>query len=129
MASRQSLPVLIASTLCYLWGTILLLVALASAAPIFSRHGFVIAAALFPLIVLIVAVTYCVTGYFIGRRRRLGAWLGVTVATLTALLQFVMHLDIMWISLTPGWLIVDTLLLVVLLANWRRFDQSAPGVH
>jgi hypothetical protein len=40
-----------------------------------------------------------------------------------ALLQFVVHLDIMWISLTPAWIIVDTLLLVVLLANWRRFDQ------
>jgi len=129
MASRQSLPVLIASTLCYLWGTILLLVALASAAPMLSRHGFVIAAALFPLIVLIVAVTYGVTGYFIGQRRRFGAWLGVTVATLTAFLQFVMHLDMMWISLTPGWLIVDTLLLVVLIANWRRFDQPARGVH
>jgi hypothetical protein len=25
-------------------------------------------------------------------------------------------------------LIVDTLLLVVVLANWRRFDQPAPGV-
>jgi len=35
----------------------------------------------------------------------------------------------MWISLTPGWLIVDTLLLVVLIANWRRFDQPARGVH
>lgn len=117
------MPVLIASTLCYLWGLMLLLVAVAAVAPAFSRHGFAIAAALFPLIVLIVAVPYFVTGYFISRRRRLGAWLGVTVAMVTALLQFVMHLDIMWISLTPAWIIVDTLLLVVLLTNWRRFDQ------
>lgn len=49
-----------------------------------------IAGALFPVIVLILALTYFVTGYFIGRRRRFGAWLGVTVATATALLQFVL---------------------------------------
>lgn len=124
----RSLPVLLASILCYLWGIILLSVAVAAASPMFSGHGFVIAAALFPLIVLTVAVPYFITGYFISRRRRLGAWLGVALATLTALLQFVMHLDIMWISLTPGWLVVDALLLVVLVANWRRFDQPARGV-
>jgi len=95
----------------------LLLVAVASVAPMFSRHGFSIAGALFPLIVLIIALAYCVTGYFIGQRRRLGRWLGLTVATLTLLLQLVMQLDIMRISLKPAWIIVDTLLLVILLAN------------
>ncbi|MFL5612943.1 MAG: hypothetical protein ACJ796_04705 [Gemmatimonadaceae bacterium] len=110
--------------LCYLWGIVLLTVAIAAASPMFSGHGFVIAAALFPLVVLIVAVAYFVTGYFIHRRRRLGAWLGITVAIVTALLQFVMHLDFMWINLTPAWLVVDAVLLVVLLANWRRFDQA-----
>lgn len=110
--------------LCYLWGIVLLTVAIAAASPVFSGHGFVLAAALFPLIVLIVAVAYFVIGYFIQRRRRLGAWLGITVAIVTAFLQFVMHLDLMWISLTPAWLVVDAVLLVVLLANWRRFDQA-----
>jgi hypothetical protein len=45
-----------------------------AAAPVFSRHGVAILAALaFPLIVLMVAAAYCFTGYFISRRRRLGA--------------------------------------------------------
>jgi len=92
-----------------------------------SGHGFGIAAALFPAIVLLIALTYCTTGYLIARRRRLGAWLGVTVAILTLPLQFIMHLDIMWTSLTPGWLITDALLLAVLLTSWRLFDQRAPG--
>ena len=120
-------PVLITAALCYSWGGILLLLTVAMTLPMFSRHGFVLAAAGFPLVVLIIAVTYCVTGYLIARRRRFGAWLGVTVATLTALLQFVLHLNIMWTSLTPGWLAVNALLLVLLLANWRRFDYGAPG--
>ena len=97
--------------------------------PLFSRHGFAIAAALFPSIVLIIAVIYCVTGYFIAQRRRVGAWLGVAVAVLTALLQLVLHLDIMWISLTPGWLALDALLLVLLLTNWRCFDRGAPRLE
>lgn len=103
----------------------LLVVAIAAVTPAFSRHGFMIAAVLFPSIVLMVAATYFVTGYFISRRRRLGAWLGVVVAVVTAALQLVMHFAIMWISLTPAWIIVDTLLLVVLLANWRHFDQPS----
>jgi hypothetical protein len=106
----------------------MLVIAIVTLVPMFSGRGFAIAAALFPFIVLIIAVMYCVMGYLIGQRRRFGAWLGVTVATLTALLQFVMHLDIMWISLTPGWLAIDGLLLVLLLSNWRRFDQVAPRV-
>jgi hypothetical protein len=96
--------------LCYIWGAIMLGLAIVVLVPMFSRRGFAIAAALFPFILLIIAATYCVTGYLIGRRRRFGAWLGVTVATLTALLQLVMHLNIMRISLTPGWLAVDALL-------------------
>ena len=114
---------LIASTLCYIWGAIMLWLVIVMLVPLFSRRGFAIAGALFPCIVLIVAVTYFVTGFLIGRRRRSGAWLGVTVAIFTALLQSVMHLDIMWISLTPGWLALDALLLLLLLSNWRRFDR------
>jgi hypothetical protein len=125
---NRSLPVLIASMLCYIWGAIMVGLAIVVLVPMFSRRGFAIAAALFPFIVLVIAVTYCVMGYLIGRRRRFGAWLGVTVATLTALLQLVMHLNIMRINLTPGWLAVDALLLVLLLSNWRRFDQVAPRV-
>ena len=49
----------------------------------------------------------------------------LAVAVLTALLQLGLHLDIMWISLTPGWLAVDALLLALLLTNWRRFDRGA----
>jgi hypothetical protein len=111
-----------------MWGATLLLLSIIVTLPMFSRHGFAIAAALFPFVVLIIAVTYCVTGYLIGQRRRLGAWFGVTVATLTALLQFVLHLDIMWISLTPAWLAVDALVLLLLLTNWRHFDNGAPRV-
>ena len=93
--------------------------------PLVSRHRIAIAGALFPVVVLIIAGTYCVTGYLIARQRPLGAWLGVTVATLTALLQFVLHLYIMRVSLTPGWLAVDALLLGLLLTNWRHFDHDA----
>lgn len=93
--------------------------------PLFSRHRVAIAAALFPLVVSIMAVAYCITGYLIAQQRRLGARLGVAVAVLTALLQLGLHLDIMWISLTPGWLAVDALLLALLLTNWRRFDRGA----
>lgn len=127
MANEQPHSVTAASILCFLWGIVLLLVAGASAAPMFSGHRFAIAGAMFPLIVLLVALAYCVTGYLIGRRRRLGAWLGLTIGTLTLLLQPVIQLDIMYISLKPGWIIVDTLLLAVLLASWRRFDQPAGG--
>lgn len=122
----QSLSALIAATLCYVWGAVLLWLGVAVMLPIFSRHRFAIAAALFPLVVLTIAVTYVVSGYLIAQRRRIGAWFGVTVAVLTALVQGVLHLDIMWISLTPIWLAVNALLLGLLLTNWRRFHLGAP---
>src|SRR5262249_47267186 len=125
---RQFLPVMIASTLCFLWAAILLLLIILVVFPKSSGSGFAIAALPFLFIVLIIAVTYGLTGYLIGRRRRFGAWLGVTVATLTALLQLIMHLNIMWISLTPAWLALDAVLLVLLLTNWRHLDRGAPSV-
>ena len=128
LRAGRSLPVLIAASLCYIWGAVLLLVSVASALPMVSRHAFALAGAVFPFIVLIIGVTYCVTGRLIGQRRRFGAWLGAAVATLTALLQFVLHLYIMWISLTPAWLVIDALVLVLLLTNWRHFDHGAPHV-
>ena len=122
---RHSLPVLIAGALCYIWGAILLLLTMDMMLHLFSRRGFAFAGAPFPLIVLIIGVTYCVTAYRITQRRRSGAWLGVIVAALTALLQFILHLDIMWISLTPAWLALDALVIVLLLTNWRRFDDAS----
>lgn len=70
------LPILIASALCCIWGIVLLLLTAAMVIPMFSGHGFVIATAVFPFIVWTMAVTYCVSGYLVGRRRRSGAWLG-----------------------------------------------------
>ena len=96
--------------------------------PMFSAHGLVVTALLFPFVVLIIGVAYVLTGDLIRRRRRLGAWLGVTLGALTAILQFVMHLYILRLNLTPGWLVVDALLLVLLLANWGQFGKAAPGV-
>ena len=106
----------------------MILLIIAIVLPMFSGHGFAIAATPFLFIVLIIALTYGVTGYLIGRRRRFGAWLGVVVATLTALLQLVMHLDLMRISLTPAWLALDAVLLVLLLTNWPHFNHVAPSV-
>ena len=125
----RSLPLLIASTLCFSWSALLLLLTVLVAIPMFSGHGFAIAAALFPAVVLMIAGTYGLTGYLIYRRRRSGAWLGVAVAVLGALLQFAIHLDIMSTSLTPGWLAVDAVLLVCLLTNWGRLDEAAPGAR
>ena len=126
--SNRFLLILVASILCYIWGAILLLLSVVVVIPMLSGRSTVIAGALFPVVVLIIALTYFLTGYFIGRRRRLGAWLGITVSTGTALLQFVLHLDMMRISLTPSWLAIDALLFTLVLTNWRRFDRVARRV-
>jgi hypothetical protein len=93
---------------------------------LFAGHGTAIAGALFSIIVLAIALIYFVVGYLLHRRRRAGAWLGATVAALTLPLQLVMHLDVMWVSLTPAWLAIDALVLILLLTNWRRFEQPPP---
>lgn len=47
----------------------MLVLAIVVLIPTFSGREFAIAAAFFPFIVLMIAVTYCVTGYLIGQRR------------------------------------------------------------
>lgn len=119
----RRLPVLIAATLCYAWGITLLVAVGAMVIPGLSTHGLVIAATLFPAVVFILAATYCLSGYLIGRQRRSGAWLGATLAAGTTALQFVMHLYLMHINMTPPWLVVNGVILLLVLMNWGQFRE------
>lgn len=92
--------------------------------PGLSTHGLVIAAMLFPAVVFILAAAYCLSGYLIVRQRKFGAWLGGSLAAGTTALQFVMHLYMMHINLTPAWLIVNAVVLLLVLMNWWQFREG-----
>jgi len=79
---RTSTPLLVASTLCWIWAVLAILVALAfglASAAIGMSAGLVIA-----VIFLFLAVFYATAGIGIRRRKKWGAVVGVAVAALYA---------------------------------------------
>jgi len=117
---KQPVPIVVASSLSYAWGVVLLVSTVAVLLPLLSRRLALIAALAFLSIVLVIAVAYCLSGYLIHRRPSVGAWVSATLVTLTTALQLVMHLNFWGVNMKPLWLLVNALLLVFLLTNWAR---------
>lgn len=124
---KQPVPIVVASSLSYAWGAILLVSTVAVLLPLLSRPRAFIAALGFLSIVLVIAVAYCLSGYLIHRRRSIGAWFSATLVTLTTALQLVMHLNFWGVNMKPPWLLVNALLLVLLVTNWARLRGDRTG--
>jgi len=82
MPPRTSVPLLVASTLCWIWGVLLLLVTLAVVAAFsaFPMNVMVVVA----LVFLILAAFYITAGVAIRRRKKWGGIVGIAVAAVYA---------------------------------------------
>ncbi len=81
---RTSVPLRVASTLCWIWGVLLFLVAVAVAA---AFAAFTMYVALFvALVFLILSAFYITAGVAIRRRKKWGAIVGIAVAAVYAAL-------------------------------------------
>jgi len=125
---KQPTQIVVAWSLCYAWGIILLVPSVVILAPLLSKPRAFIGALGFLSIVVIIGVAYCFSGYLIRRRRPSGAWFTATVVALTTALQFSMRLNFAHVNMKPPWLIVNALLLILLLTNWARFREGDRAV-
>ncbi len=82
--ARTSAPLLVASTLCWIWGVLLFLAALALGVP-FIKMG-MYQALIIPIIFLMLTAFYITAGVGIRRRKKWGAIVGIAVAALYAAL-------------------------------------------
>jgi len=125
---KQPAPVVIAWSVCYAWGIILLVPSVVILVPLVSRPRAFIGAMGFLSIVVIIGIAYCFSGYLIHRQRRSGTWFTAILVVLTSALQFSMHLNFEGVNMKPPWLIVNALLLILLFTNWARFGVGGRAV-
>src|SRR5262245_46484498 len=88
LPTRPPTGVLVASTLCWIWGVICSLSALALGMPSIAdpklRVGLVIVTA---IVFLVCGVLYCVAGFLIRRRNPVGGWIAIISAGFLATLE------------------------------------------
>ena len=82
--ARTSVPLFVASTLCWIWAVLLCLVAIALGIPFISMGMY--QALILPIIFLMLSAFYVVAGVGIRRRKKWGAIVGIAVAALYAAL-------------------------------------------
>src|SRR5690348_2785235 len=81
---RTSTPLLVASTLCWIWGVLLFLMTLALGIPFIAMGMY--QALILPIIFLMLCGFYITAGVAVRRRKKWGAVVGVAVAALYAAL-------------------------------------------
>lgn len=125
---KQPTPIVIAWCLCYAWGIALLVPTVVILIPLVSKPRTFMSVMAFLSIVLIIGIAYCVGGYLIHRRRRSAPWFTAVLVLLTSALQLAMHLNFEGVNMKAPWLIVNALLLILLLTNWRRLRNGRQAV-
>lgn len=126
---KQPTPIVIAWCLCYAWGIALLAPTVVILIPLVAKPRTLVSAMAFLSIVVVIGIAYCVAGYLIHRRRSAAAWCTGILVVLTSALQWSMHLNFEGVNMKPPWLIVNALLLILLLTNWRRFGAGDQEVR
>ncbi len=108
----------VASTLCWIWGLLILgggLALLIPALVVPGLRGAIIVAAL----LLACSAGYCVAGYYLRKARRAGAGLAICVAVLVSLLQIGAHTRAASVGL-----VVNIVIVVLIIMNWRHLQPA-----
>lgn len=111
----------IASTLCWLWGSLMALVSLALLVPAVAVHGVTLGPIVVPAVFMLLAAAYGYGGYALRRQRLVGGWLAGGAAACMAALQLRNG-----ISRAAGVsLVVNVVIVGLVLANWRHLRSHA----
>jgi len=121
-ATRTPQGVLVASTLCWLWGVVVLLSSVALLIPAVAMHGVGSVEVLFPAAMFLVSCAYLFAGYALRRQRRAGGWSGGSAAVLMVGLLVRSGLP----GVTIIAFLVNVAIVALVLLNWRHLGR-APG--
>ncbi len=112
---------MVASTLCWLWGAIMVLVSLALLIPAIAAHGVGGGAVVVPAAFLLLAAAYLYGGYAVRKQRRAGGWAAAGAAGFMAALQLRNGLS----RAAGASLVVNLVILGLVVANWRHLRSRA----
>ena len=126
--TRPPTGILVASTLCWIWGIICTLSALALGIPAAAeptlRVGMIVA-----IIFLLCGIVYCLAGFLIRRRSVVGGWIAIISAGLLSALELLgLASGTRNLGAAAG-LGINIAIVAVLLLNWRslRVTDSQVG--
>src|SRR3989442_5690468 len=86
-SAQRPQGLLIASTLCWIWGILAGLMGVALLVPAAARPKLGSGLAIFALASLVLGVVFCIAGYLVRKARLIGGWIGVVTAGLLSVLQ------------------------------------------
>jgi len=117
-ATRPPTGILVASTLCWIWGILCTLSAVALGIPAVAeptlRAGIVVA-----IVLLLCGVVYCFAGFLIRRRSVVGGWIAIISAGLLSTLELLgLASGTRNLGAAAG-LGINIAIVTVLLLNWR----------
>jgi uncharacterized membrane protein (DUF2068 family) len=126
--TRPPTGVLVASTLCWIWGILCTLTAVALGIPAIAeptlRMGLIVAA-----VFLICGVIYCVAGFLIRRRNPVGGWIAIISAGVLSALELLALATTgprnLGALATFG---INITIVLVLIFNWRSLRVDSPQV-
>src|SRR3989442_9508198 len=86
-SAQRPQGLLIASTLCWIWGILAGLMGVALLVPAAARPKLGSGLAIFALASLVLGVVFCIAGYLVRKARLIGGWIAVVTAGLLSVLQ------------------------------------------
>jgi len=125
-APRTPTALVVASTLCWIWGVLCGLGGLALLIPALKIPGLGVGAVVFAAAFVVVGGVYCAAGYYLRKARLAGAWLALASAGIVSALELRGIAEIR--SITPGaiaGLVVNIAIVLLVALNWRRFHAGA----
>jgi hypothetical protein len=122
---RTPIGLLVASTLCWIWGVLCGLGGLALLIPALKIPGLGVGAVFFALAFVVVGAVYCVAGYLIRRARLPGAWLALACAGIVSALELRGIAEIRSITLGAiAGLVVNVAIVLLVALHWRHFHAA-----
>ena len=114
---------LIASTLCWVWGILIVLIGISVLIPAIAMRGLSSRSAIFALGLCLFGLGYCSAGYLVRKMRLIGGWIALVAAVLFCPAQFVGGTAQAVVGL-----VVNLAIVVLVMANWRRLRPSQSEV-
>jgi len=115
---RATLGINVASTLCWVWGALMVLSSVAVAIPMIAMNR----SLLVPAILLVLAMVLCYAGYGLRKGRRAAAWTAVVACGLIALMQVGNVTGVAILGL-----ICNVTVVTLVILNWRHFQRPSVG--
>lgn len=127
-STRVPTGLLVASTLCWIWGIVCGFSGFALFLPV-AKMSLGSGAIIVALVFAVVAVDYCVAGYLIRKGRLAGGWIGLISAGIVAALQLFGIVGQRSISMGASvGLAINVAIVLLVGLNWRHLSTSRARV-